>query len=236
MVPELQLSLRMGLFSRNQGQAEGKKIEERLAERLLIEKILAGQRDLFMDLVRPHERTMYATALTLAGNPDDAEDVVQASMLKALAKLAQFRGESAFGTWLIQIAINEVRLRKRKERRVPMMSLTRRDDDEQEASPVPEDFEDWREIPSEALERSELRAVLMKALDSLELHYREAFLLRDIHELSITETAGILRISRGAVKTRLHRARLRLREILVRGYGTDGRLGWAMRGVRGQWR
>jgi RNA polymerase sigma-70 factor (ECF subfamily) len=225
----------MELFSRKKAETPEQKSEERLAEQRLIERILAGQQDLFMDLIRPHERTVYATALTLTGSTDDAEDIVQAAMLKALSKVRQFRGESAFGTWLIQITINEVRMRKRKERRVEMMSLTRRDDDEREASAVPEDFEDWREIPSESLERSEVREALMKALNSLELHYREAFLLRDIHELSITETARILGISRGAVKTRLHRARLRLREILSQDYGSDGWFGWTVREVRRPW-
>jgi RNA polymerase sigma-70 factor, ECF subfamily len=227
---------RMDVLMRNQEEKAGdRESPARAAEGELIEKILSGQRDLFLELIRPYERTVYATALSLVGNKDDVEDVVQTAMLKGLSKLSQFRREAAFGTWLVQITINEVRMRKRKERRVEMVSLTPKQDENGERDYAPRDFEDWREIPSEALERAEVRDVLMKALSSLELDYREAFVLRDVHELSITDTAQILGISRGAVKTRLHRARLRLRDILSPGYGQDGRLGWSLREARNPW-
>jgi RNA polymerase sigma-70 factor (ECF subfamily) len=114
-----------------------------------------------------------------------------------------------------------------------MLSLTHQNDEEKPY--VPKDFEDWREIPSTALERTETREALVKALSSLAPHYREAFVLRDIHELSISETATILGISPGAVKSRLRRARLMLRDILAPGLGQDGRLGWASREVRKPW-
>lgn len=207
----------------------------RAAEAALIDKVLGGHKELFLELIRPHQRTVYATAVSLLGGKDDAEDVVQTAMLKGLAKLSQFRRESAFGTWLVQITINEVRMRKRKDRRAEMLSLTPEQGEAERHGPLPRDFEDWREIPSEALERAEIRDVLAKALESLELHYREAFVLRDIHELSVTDTARILGISRGAVKTRLHRARLRLREILSPGYGPGGRLGRTLREARNPW-
>ncbi len=233
---ETSLKGRMDVLMRNQeAEAGDKESPTRAAEGELIGKILSGQRDLFLELIRPYERTVYATALSLVGNKDDVEDVVQTAMLKGLSKLSQFRREAAFGTWLVQITINEVRMRKRKERRVEMLSLTPKQDENGERDYAPRDFEDWREIPSEALERAEVRDVLMKALSSLELDYREAFVLRDIHELSITDTAQILGISRGAVKTRLHRARLRLRDILSPGYGQDGRLGWSLREARNPW-
>lgn len=227
---------RMDVLMRNEeAEAGDKESLARTAEGELIEKILSGQRDLFLELVRPYERTVYATALSLVGNKDDVEDVVQTAMLKGLGKLSQFRREAAFGTWLVQITINEVRMRKRKERRVEMLSLTPKQDENGERDYAHRDFEDWREIPSEALERAEVRDVLIKALSCLQLDYREAFVLRDIHELSITDTAQILGISRGAVKTRLHRARLRLRDILSPGYGKDGRLGWSLREARNPW-
>jgi RNA polymerase sigma-70 factor (ECF subfamily) len=199
----------------------------------LIERIISGQKELFMDLIRPHERTVYAMVFSLLANKEDAEDVAQEAFVKALVGLNQFRGESTFGTWLIQIAINEARMRNRKLWRVPMYSLNDKDGDAQEY--VPKDFEDWREIPSTVLERAEIREALVRALSSLERHYREAFVMRDIHGLSISETSVILGISPGAVKTRLRRARLMLRDILAPGLGQDGRLGWVSRKVRKPW-
>ena len=186
-----------------------------------------------MDLVRPHQRTVYATVFSLLANKEDAEDVAQDTLVKALARLHQFRRESTFGTWLIQIAINEARMRNRRQWRVPMMSLTH--DKRDEEAYVPKDFEDWRDIPSTALERVEVREALVKALSSLAQHYREAFMLRDIHELSISQTSGILGISPGAVKSRLRRARLMLRDLLAPGLGQDGRLGWTSKEVRRPW-
>src|SRR5258706_5313934 len=203
------------------------------AEGVLIDRILSGHKELFMELIRPHQRTVYATVFALLVNRQDAEDGAQDALLKALTRLNQFRRESSFGTWLIQIAINEARMRNRKQWRMPMLSLT--DDKDDAKAYVPKDFEDWREIPSTALERVEVRDALVKALGSLARPYREAFVLRDIHELSISETSAILGISPGAVKSRLRRARLMLRDILAPGLGHDGRLGWASKEVRKPW-
>jgi len=196
----------------------------RTAEWALIGQIIAGHKELFMDLIRPYERTVYAMVFSLLANKEDAEDVAQEAFVKALAGLNRFRGEATFGTWLIQIAINEARMRNRKQRRVPMYSLNDANGDAREY--VPKDFEDWREIPSTVLERAEIREALVRALGSLERHYREAFVMRDIHGLSISETSAALGISPGAVKTRLRRARLMLRDILAPRFGQDGRLGW----------
>lgn len=169
----------------------------------------------------------------MLGSKEDAEDVTQDVLLKALARLQQFRRESAFGTWLIQIVINEARMRKRKLRHGIMFSLTSSTDDDRPY--VPKDFADWREIPSESLERSEIREVLAKALTLLEEHYRLVFILRDVNDLSITETANILGITRGAVKTRLRRARLMLRDILSPGLQQGGQVGLAFKEVRKPW-
>ena len=177
----------------------------RANEEVLISRILEGEKDFFLELIRPYQRTVYATLISMLGSKEDAEDVTQDVLLKALARLHQFRRESAFGTWLIQIAINEARMRKRKMRHGTMFSLTNAADDD--GAYVPKDFADWREIPSEALERSEIREALAKALTLLEEHYRLAFILRDVNELSITETANVLGITPRAVKTRLRRAR-----------------------------
>src|SRR6266853_3199197 len=162
-------------------------------EEVLINRILEGEKDLFLELIRPYQRTVYATLISMLGSKEDAEDVTQDVLLKALARLHQFRRESAFGTWLIQIAINEARMRRRKLRHGIMFSLTSEPDGE--GPYVPKDFADWREIPSEALERNEIREALAKALTSLEEHYRLTFILRDVNELSIAETAHILGIS-----------------------------------------
>jgi len=208
-------------------------ISSQAAEEDLIHRILTGHREVFMDLIRPHQRTVYATVFSLLAHKEDAEDVAQDTFVKALARLHQFRKESSFGTWLIQIAMNEARMRNRKQWRVPMISLTHNKHDKD--ARVPKDFEDWREIPSKAHERVEVREFLLKALESLAQEYRETFVLRDIHELSISETSATLGISPGAVKTRLRRARLKLRNMLGERLGQDGALGWVSKEVRKPW-
>jgi RNA polymerase sigma-70 factor (ECF subfamily) len=211
-----------------------RKDQIRSTEEDLIARILNGDRESFVDLIRPYQRTVYATLVSMLGSKEDAEDVAQDVLMKALARLGQFRRESAFGTWLIQIAINEGKMRKRKLRRGKMFSLT--NGSEQDGTYIPKDFADWREIPSEALDRSEVRDALVKALALLEEHYRLAFILRDVNELSITETADILGISRGAVKTRLRRARLLLRDILSPGLRRQGgEMAIAFKEVKGPW-
>jgi RNA polymerase sigma-70 factor, ECF subfamily len=221
--------------SENRPASAGQESSAQAVEGALIDQILSGHKELFIDLIRPHQRTVYATVFSLLANKDDAEDVAQDALLKALARLNQFRKESTFGTWLIQIAINEARMRNRRQWGIPMLSLTDDKDKNDAKAYVPKDFEDWREIPSTALERAEVREALGKALGSLAQHYREVFVLRDIQELSISETSAILGVSPGAVKSRLRRARLMLRDILAPGLAQDGRLGWASKEVRKPW-
>jgi RNA polymerase sigma-70 factor, ECF subfamily len=225
----------LGNSLKNDSAFDGHGRSAQAAEAALIDHILTGHNELFLDLIRPHQRTVYATVFSLLANKEDAEDVAQDTLVKALARLHQFRKESAFGTWLVQIAMNEARMRNRKQWRVPMLSLTLNKKKGDEKRYAPKDFEDWREIPSTVLERAEVREALVKALDSLEQHYREVFVLRDIHDLSISETSAILGISPGAVKSRLRRARLMLRDILAPGLGQEGRLAWAAKEVRKPW-
>jgi RNA polymerase sigma-70 factor (ECF subfamily) len=183
------------------------------SEQSLIARICNGNSSLFADLVKPYERRVYGAALALLRNDADAQDVAQEAILKAFANLRQFRGESKFSTWLIQITVNEARMRQRKQHAElfePIAGLP-----DEEGAYTPRDFADWREIPSEALERSEIRALLAKALASLTHKYREVFLLRDVQHMSIEETAEVLNISIASVKTRLLRARLSLRDILA---------------------
>jgi RNA polymerase sigma-70 factor, ECF subfamily len=182
-------------------------------EQSLIARICEGDSSLFAQLVKPYERRVYVTALALLRNDADAQDVAQEAILKAFANLRQFRGESRFSTWLIQITVNEARMRQRKQHAELFEPLV--DAKDEEGAYTPRDFADWREIPSEALERNEIRALLTKALASLAQKYREVFLLRDVEQMSIDETAEVLGISIASVKTRLLRARLMLRDILA---------------------
>jgi RNA polymerase sigma-70 factor (ECF subfamily) len=182
-------------------------------EQSLIARICKGEPSLFATLVKPYERRVYATALALLRNDADAQEVAQEAILKAFANLRQFRGESKFSTWLIQITVNEARMRQRKQRADVFEPIAELQDEE--GAYTPRDFADWREIPSEALERSEIRALLAKALASLAQKYREVFVLRDVEQISIEETAEVLNISIASVKTRLLRARLMLRDILA---------------------
>jgi RNA polymerase sigma-70 factor (ECF subfamily) len=187
------------------------------AEDVLVRRVQNGDSDAFFELVRPCERAVFLAALSLVKNDADAEDVAQEAILKAFKNLARFRQESKFSTWLIQIAINEAKMRLRKDRRHLYESI-----DEgrlgDEGDYIPKDFADWREIPSEALEQKELRKALTKALDSLPEKYRTVLILRDVQHLSIAETAQVLGLSEANVKTRLSRARLQMRDALAPGF------------------
>jgi len=185
-------------------------------ERDLISSVQGGEHELFYELVRPYERRVYAAALAILRNQHDAEDAAQEAMLKAFANIRQFRAEARFSTWLIQITVNEALMRRRRERTVPMEGLDHRREDENEYAP--RDFADWREIPSEALERKEVRQRLAEALGTLDRKYREVFMLRDMEHLNIQETAEALGITVASVKTRLLRARLMLRDLLAAGW------------------
>ena len=183
----------------------------------LIGRIQRGERELFYELIRPYERRVFVIAFTILRNEADAQDAVQDAFLKAFKYLAQFRYESRFSTWLIQVAINEARLRQRKSHLEIMRPIE--DQENEDGTYTPRDFADWREIPSEALERKEIREKLVAALGSLAQKYREVFVLRDVEHMSIEDTAQALGISAGAVKTRLLRARLMLRDLLAPGLG-----------------
>jgi RNA polymerase sigma-70 factor, ECF subfamily len=187
-------------------------------EQELIASVQRGQNELFYELVRPYERRVYAAALAILRNETDAEDVAQEAMLKALANIRQFRAEAKFSTWLIQITVNEALMRRRRERTAKMEAIDDRRKSDDESDYTPRDFADWREIPSEALERKEVRQKLADALASLDRKYREVFVLRDMEQLNIQETAEALGISVASVKTRLLRARLMLRDLLAGGW------------------
>jgi RNA polymerase sigma-70 factor (ECF subfamily) len=187
-------------------------------EQVLIGRVQAGDAEAFYQLVRPYERAVFLAAVAIVKNDADAEEVAQEAILKAFKALGRFRQEAKFSTWLIQIAINEAKMRLRKDRRHLYESIDQGQQND-DGDYIPKDFADWREIPSQALERRELRDALTKALESLPEKYREILILRDVNHLSITETAQILRLSEANVKTRLSRARLQMRDALASGFG-----------------
>ena len=195
--------------------SEEKKQERNESE--LIMRVKEGDGEAFYELVRPYERAVFLAAFSLVKNDADAEEVVQEAVLKAFKNLSRFRQEAKFSTWLIQISINEAKMKLRKDRRHLYESIDEGQQKE-EGDYIPRDFADWREIPSQALEHKELRNALSKALDSLPEKYRTVLILRDVQHLSITQTSQILGISEANVKTRLSRARLQMRDALAPGF------------------
>ena len=188
-----------------------------LREQDLIRRVQAGEKEFFYELVKPYERRIYTAAFAILRNEAEAEDAAQEAMLKALTHIRQFRAEARFSTWLTQITVNEALMRRRKAHSEIMEPIGERQ--EEDGTYTPRDFADWREIPSEALERKEIRQKLASAVAALGAKYREVFMLRDVQHLSIEETAEALGISQASVKTRLLRARLMLRDLLAPGLG-----------------
>ena len=182
----------------------------------LVQRVCRGEHEAFYDLVRPYERAIYFAAMVVLDNSADAEEVAQEAVLKAFNSICSFRFESKFSTWLVQITINEARMRLRKARRHLYESIDEQKSDE-EGDYTPKDFADWRDIPSEELQRKELRDALNRALASLAPKYREVLILRDVQHMSIRETAKALGITESSVKTRLLRARLQMRDALAPG-------------------
>ncbi len=179
----------------------------------MIAAVLAGEIQLYHELIRPYERSVYVMALSYMKNDADAEDVSQEAFIRAFRKLESFRAESKFSTWLISITINEPRTRLRRQALVRMEPLDQHPDEDKGISPAL--LRDWREIPSEAVERAEVRNLIRLAVEQLPDIYRQVFLMRDVEELTINETAEALNISIPSVKVRLHRARMRLQKQLA---------------------
>jgi RNA polymerase sigma-70 factor (ECF subfamily) len=195
-----------------------------------IRRIQAGEKHVFHDLIRPCERAIYFMLLSLLGNEAEAEDAAQETVIKVYLNLHLFRGESQFRTWVLSIARNEGlgRLRKLGNRREDSLDA---ETDEQTGDYTPAILTSWREVPTEALERKELGEMLRDAIASLPEIYRNVVLLRDIEEMDIRETAGVLGVSEGAVKVRLHRARALLQRALapkLKGFAPKrkGLFGW----------
>lgn len=179
-----------------------------------IRRILAGEKQLFHDLIRPCERSIYFLLFSLLKNEADAEDVAQETVIKVYQNLDKFRGDSQFRTWVLSIARNEGlgRLRKISNRREDSLDA---ETDEQTGDYTPAILTSWREIPAETLEQKELGNILRDAIEGLPEIYRNVVVLRDIEELDIRESAAVLGISEASVKVRLHRARALLQRNLA---------------------
>src|SRR2546430_261222 len=180
----------------------------------LIARIVAGEKELFHELIRPYERMVYLTVFSIVKNEADAEDGVQEAVIRAYRHLRSFRAEAKFSTWLTTIAINEGRKGLRKAKDAAEDSIDEPTDG-QEGDYTPAPLTDWREIPLEALERKELREALRRAVAGLPDIYRQVFTLRDLEELNVAETAAALGINENMVKVRLHRARMMLQKTLA---------------------
>jgi RNA polymerase sigma-70 factor (ECF subfamily) len=224
-------AIRQGAATRNSGMATSSaspaiKQTSRTpeCELALMERVCSGEKHLFYELIQPYERSVYIAAHSVLQNEADAEEVAQEAFLKAFSHLSTFRKESKFSTWLIQIAINEARMKRRKDRKGLYESIDQQNTDD-EGDYFPRDFADWREIPSETLQRNELRRALQKALASLDEKYREVFVMRDIQNVSIAETAQALGLTEASVKTRLLRARLQMRDALAPGFDGAWKVG-----------
>ena len=192
-----------------------------------IRRILGGEKDLFHELIRPCERGIYFLLLSLLKNETEAEDAAQETVIKVYLNLKNFRGDSQFRTWVLSIARNEGlgRLRRQTNRREDSLEA---ETDDQNGDFTPAILTSWREIPTEALEKKELAAIVRAGIESLPEIYRNIIFLRDIEEMDIRETAVALGISEGAVKLRLHRARAMLQRRLapqLKGFAPK-RKGW----------
>lgn len=187
----------------------------------LVSQACRGDREAYWRLVEPHARTVLWIATAILIDLCEAEEVAQEAILRALSNIQLFRGQMKFSMWLIQVTINEARNRLRQGRR---QEFSYSPDDSQTDNGkeyVPKDFTDWHEIPLAALERKGLRDALQQALASLSQNCSEVFALRDIAHLSTDETAQVLGIAVGTVKTRLLTARLQMREALAPGFNSS---------------
>src|SRR5260370_13684616 len=179
----------------------------------MIVAVVAGEIQLYHELICPCERSVYVMVLSYMKNEADAEDVAQEAFIRAFRKLESFRAESKFSTWLISITINEARTRLRRQALVRMEPLDQHPDEDKGISPAL--LRDCREIPSAATERAEFRNLIRVPVEQLPPTYRQAFLIRDVEELTINETPEALNIIIPSVKVRLHRARMRLQKQLA---------------------
>jgi RNA polymerase sigma-70 factor, ECF subfamily len=180
-------------------------------EGALVAAAKAGDISAFETLVGRYERKIFRLTQNITQNREDAEDSMQEAFLKAFEHLGSFEGNSRFYTWLVRIAVNQALMKLRK-RRPNVVSLDEEVDTGEDM--VPREVEDWGPTPADRYAQTQLSEILSKAINELDPPFRIVFQLRDIEELSTEETADTLGLSVPAVKSRLLRARLKLRQSL----------------------
>lgn len=183
-------------------------------DRELVLSVLSGKREDFYRLIEPYLGTVHYVVHSLIKNPADVEDVVQDALLSALSNLRQLRSHGFFRAWLTHIAVNEARMKLRFNKTKGCTESLSDLDSGDRFTKVERKLIDERNLPSKQVQNRELREVLRRALERLAPKYREVFVLRDIQQFNMFETATILGISVSLAKTRLHRARLNLRHQL----------------------
>lgn len=188
-------------------------------EHLLVNAAKGGDAQAFEELVNRYESKILRLTRNITGNREDAEDAMQDAFLKSYSHLKTFQGDSRFYTWLVRIAANEalMRLRKRRPNQVSLDEPIAGEDDL-----IPRELQDWGPGPEQRFAQTEMREILSSVIEQLEPDYRMVFVLRDIEELSTEDTASALSISVPAVKSRLLRARLKLRQKLDRYFRKGG--------------
>ena len=189
-------------------------------ESLLVGKAQAGDPSAFGELVNRYQNKIYRIAKNITQNDEDAEDVLQEAFLKAYEHLDGFQGNSRFYTWIVRIAVNEALMKLRKRKGDRTVSLDEPVDTGEEM--VNREIAVWEDNPEQRYSHEEMQKILDEAVDSLKPDFRAVFVLRDIEEMSTEETADALGVSIPAVKSRLLRARLALREKLTRKFKRKG--------------
>ena len=199
-------------LSRDTMETIQKKAGEDTSELPLVQAAKKGDLEAFSELVRRYDRNIFRIAQHITHNEEDAQDVVQEAFLKAYQNLDQFQGNSKFYTWLVRIAVNEALMKLRRRRTDKTVSID--EDVETEEGTMPREVADWSPNPEQLYGQSELSDILKKTIQGLPPGFRTVFVLRDVEGLSTEETAEMLGLSIPAVKSRLLRARLQLRDRL----------------------
>ena len=191
-----------------------KKAGEDTSELALVQAAKKGDLEAFSELVKRYDRNIFRIAQHITHNEEDAQDVVQEAFLKAYQNLEQFQGNSKFYTWLVRIAVNEALMKLRRRRTDRTVSID--EDVETDEGTMPREVADWSPNPEQLYGQSELSEILKKTIQGLPPGFRTVFVLRDVEGLSTEETGEMLGLSIPAVKSRLLRARLQLRERLAK--------------------